>query len=283
MAINNLSLVGCGVRGIAHAGAISVLEDKGITDGIDNVAGTSAGSIVGALFSMRYTSKEIKSIMNDTDFKSFEDGNILNVAQDVLQYGLHPGDVFLRWLEAHIQAKTGNPLSTFAEFKAKGFRNLVVFATNLNTQSVRQFDWTLTPNIPVAYSIRASMSIPIFFRSFKIEGDLYVDGGTVINYPIDVFDLNGVNYNTLGIHFNDLGQPQPNNGLDFGHLIKYIKVLADVALNSQNINLSKNKPDLSRSVIVDSLGISATNFGLTDEQKESLWNAGVSAMDKHLK
>ena len=43
----NLVFEGGGVKGIAYAGAVAVLEDKGILPGIRRVAGTSAGAISG--------------------------------------------------------------------------------------------------------------------------------------------------------------------------------------------------------------------------------------------
>ena len=47
--VKNLALKGGGVLGIAYAGAIKVLEDQNILDGIEAVSGTSAGSIVATL------------------------------------------------------------------------------------------------------------------------------------------------------------------------------------------------------------------------------------------
>ena len=69
-----LVLKGGGIRGIAYAGALQVLEEKGIAQGIEKVAGTSVGAITGALFSMGYTAKEIADIMNGQDIAAFNDG-----------------------------------------------------------------------------------------------------------------------------------------------------------------------------------------------------------------
>lgn len=60
--------------GIAYAGAIKVLETNNVLQGIERVAGTSAGAITAMLVSLRYNADEIKSIVNATSFKSFEDG-----------------------------------------------------------------------------------------------------------------------------------------------------------------------------------------------------------------
>ena len=45
-----IALAGGGIRGIAHAGVLKALEDNGIK--IEAIGGTSAGSIVAALYAM---------------------------------------------------------------------------------------------------------------------------------------------------------------------------------------------------------------------------------------
>ena len=57
-----LALSGGGVRGAAHVGAIKALEENGIK--IDAIGGTSAGSIVGALYAMGYTTDEMYKLFN---------------------------------------------------------------------------------------------------------------------------------------------------------------------------------------------------------------------------
>ena len=52
--IENLVFKGGGVLGIAYAGAIHALEDKGLLDNINSVAGTSAGSMVAIILCLRY-------------------------------------------------------------------------------------------------------------------------------------------------------------------------------------------------------------------------------------
>ena len=57
-----LVLEGGGVRGVAHIGAIKALEENGIK--IDAIGGTSAGSIVSALYAMGYTADEMFKLFN---------------------------------------------------------------------------------------------------------------------------------------------------------------------------------------------------------------------------
>jgi len=277
--VENLALVGCGVRGIAEAGALSVFEKYGLDKQIKNVACVSAGAIVGTLFSCGYGSQQIKTIIKSTDFKSFEDGNVFDFPNDFSEYGLHPATTFSRWLKELIHGATGEENSTFADWKAKGFKNLVVFACNMNTQSIKRFDADLTPNIKVWEAVRCSMSIPWFFRAYKLEGDIYNDGGLVYNYPIDAFDTDGVNDKTIGIHFNDLGQPQPRTNLAFGEIKKMVSAQWSMLLNAQNFVLGKQPENTQRTICIDGLGISATDFGLSVAQEEALYSSGQEAVE----
>ncbi len=193
--VKNLVFKGGGVLGIAYAGAIKVLEDKHFLQGVEKVAGTSAGAITAALLSLRCSADEIKSIVDATDFKSFEDGwDPLRIPS---KYGLYKGDAFLAWMQKQIVAKKFNQSATFSDFKNGGCRELRVFATDLNTQDVKMFSYETTPNVIVAEAVRASMSIPLFFEAWQFSGNnpdnhIYVDGGTVYNYPITTFDDSGI-------------------------------------------------------------------------------------------
>jgi predicted acylesterase/phospholipase RssA len=55
MTIDNLVFKGGGVLGAAYAGAITALEDEGKLQGVKAVAGTSAGSLVALLLSLKYS------------------------------------------------------------------------------------------------------------------------------------------------------------------------------------------------------------------------------------
>ena len=61
-----LVLAGGGAKGMAHLGAIKVIESRGIP--IDIIVGTSMGSIVGGLYSIGYTSDELLEIAQGTDW-----------------------------------------------------------------------------------------------------------------------------------------------------------------------------------------------------------------------
>jgi len=271
--IKNIAFEGGGVLGIAYSGAWLELEKRYLVKGLEKVSGVSAGGIFATLASLKFTAKEIFDIASATDFKSFEDGNIFDKTRLFYFYGLHPGRVFLKWIQDVI-AKKLNPNATFADFHNAGYLDLHIFATNLNTNSRVRFCYETTPDELVCNAVRASMSIPGFFEAFEIKGQIYVDGGTSFNYPLTAFDGNCENLETLGLHLGLNEPPTTDNGLKFGEPKQYAIALFNADRNSQNVNLSTRKEDCARTVFIDDCGISATNFGLTFNDKAKLFEAG---------
>lgn len=284
--ITNLAFKGGGVLGIAYAGAIQVLQDKNILQQIQRVAGTSAGAITAAMVSLKYTAEEILSIVQGTDFKSFEDK--LNPLRIASSYGLYEGDAFLNWMQQQITAKGLPATATFADFQAHGMLDLHVFATDLNAKGLKEFSFGTTPGVIVAEAVRASMSIPLFFKAWTFtnnnpDNHIYVDGGTVYNFPITIFDNNGnPNEQTLGLFLTNLGTPPPPSTLGYDHLFQYVKDLFDTMLDAQSIDFLNNAEEKSHTIIIDNLGISGTNFGLTKDQQTALYNSGVKSANQFL-
>jgi NTE family protein len=270
--IENLAFCGGGVKIIAEVGACEVLEQKGILKQLKRVGGTSAGAIISTLIALGYTVTEMKQMVYDLDFKKFEDGGIgekLNVLRD---YGINKGEYFLHFIQDKIVAKTGSKYTTFAGLYAKGFKDLNVFACNLNTGQLKCFSLHTTPNVAVCDAVRCSMSIPLFFEPHYLPNDetIYVDGGVAFNYPLKYFTA----HNTIGVCF-DSGEPT-NNHLQKGQFNHYIKALISCLADSQAINLKEDEDALKRSIIIKT-NESAINFDLSKEDKDRLYGAGLNA------
>jgi NTE family protein len=284
----NLVFEGGGVKGIAYAGALQVLTDCGIMPQIKQVAGTSAGAITATLVALGYQAPEIKSIIMSLDFKQFEDGwELLRLPTE---YGLYRGNTFLTWIQKMIANKTNNqPDITFAKLYALTGIGLFVFATDLNIYDIKQFSHLDTPDVPVAEAVRASMSIPLFFKAWQFSNNLpdnhvYVDGGVVLNYPLTVFDTlqQPDNLQTLGFYLYDRNGNKKPNTLGYDQPIDYCKYLFETLIDSQDIDFENNESMEKRTVKIDDFGIAATDFDLTQQQKEQLYKSGVYYTEAYL-
>jgi NTE family protein len=284
----NLVFEGGGVKGIAYAGALQVLTDCGIMPQIKQVAGTSAGAITATMVALGYTAPEIKSIIMDMDFKQFEDGwDPLRLATE---YGLYKGNSFLSWIQKMITARAHKgPNTTFADLYNQNGIGLFVFATDLNIYDIKQFSHIDTPNIPICEAVRASMSIPMFFKAWKFSNNqpdnhIYVDGGVVLNYPLTVFDnpQNPDNPQTMGFYLYDRNGNKKPNTLSYDQPIAYCKALFETLLDSQDIDFENNENMEKRTVKIDDFGIAATDFDITQQQKEQLYKSGVYYTEAYL-
>lgn len=303
-----IALEGGGVLGIAYVGALLKLEAEhpDFLDQIDGVAGTSAGAITALMLALRVEPHTMNQVMWNLSFPDFEDHG--NLFQGLSRYGLHPGTFALELFEKIITgeepkapnqdpSETGritfsNKDATFADLKASGGRDLRIFAGNLNRKSLQEFSWDATPDVSLAQAARASMSIPIFFEAFQMqvhdtgrgdvssgetdEIDTFVDGGVLYNYPYTAFEEEG---ETLGMFF----KPQKSRiPIPKGKPITYLKALVGTLLESRYTYAETEDIVKENTIYIDTDGIRAVDFGLTDAQKKTLERNGMDAVANFL-
>ncbi len=155
-----LALGGGAARGFAHIGVIQVLEEQGIK--VDLVAGTSAGSLVAALYAAGKNGREMATLAEGMD-----EGAITDWAFPTR--GLIRGEALARY----VRDKTGNKLIE------QMVMPLGIVATDLSDGSAILFRSGDT-----GAAVRASSSVPAVFQPVKIGTRDYVDGGLVAPVPV---------------------------------------------------------------------------------------------------
>ncbi len=283
----NLVFEGGGVRGVAYAGALKVLEEQNILPGVRRVAGSSAGAFVALLLSLGFSSDELRDALHSLRFKSLEDKpNPIRVAT---HYGLYKGEVLYNWIAEQVTKKGLPEDLTFASLDDLGGRKLHVFATDLNVRNTREFSATTTPDASIVGAVRASMSIPLMYSAWQFPNGVpdkhyYVDGGTVYNYPINTFDdAMGANECTLGFCFEKRNGHADATVHELSNLFDFTKGLFAALLSVQTIDFEQNPDQLRRSVRIDDLGFRATDLELSDEACERLYQSGYGATTRYLK
>ena len=294
--IQNLAFKGGGVRGIAFVGALRELKQAGELENITRVAGTSAGALVATMYALGYSIDDIEKLMQGLDFKRFEDG--FNPLRVITHYGLYEGNYILDFAHKLLEG-AGKGLSktaTFADIKAAGCTDLFVFATNLNTHSVVELSADKTPGAFVAEAVRASMSIPVFFKAWQFsnsipDNHIYVDGGMVFNYPLSFFDNDrflsdsalNLNHETVGLFLTSAPWKEIHKELAFDTLMHYTRHLFETLLDVQDQDIHQDGDQLKRSIMIDDLGIAATNFHLSINDMNNLVESGAAGARNFLK
>jgi NTE family protein len=157
-----LALGGGAARGFAHVGVIEALEQAGIRP--DLVVGTSAGSLVGALYASGMSPRALREAALGLDEALLGDWTIS--ARGVLR-GRALQDVVNRWV-------SGRPIERFAlPFGA--------VMTDLYDGSMR-----VARSGDAGLAVRASSAVPGVFEPVRIGGREYVDGGLASPVPVRV-------------------------------------------------------------------------------------------------
>lgn len=155
-----LVLSGGGARGIAHIGVIHALEEMGLK--FSRVSGTSAGSIVGALYAQGHAPLEIFEIVQQ-----------VSILKSVRPAWTWVGLLRMDGLEELLHKSI--PHNDFSKLKLP----LTVAATDIREGEIRYFkEGKLIP------AVVASCSIPAVFNPLSYNNTLYVDGGLLDNLPV---------------------------------------------------------------------------------------------------
>jgi NTE family protein len=157
-----LALGGGGARGMAHVGVIRVLEREGIP--IDCIAGTSAGSLVGAVYAAGVRGHRLLEMALQIRWR--------DIAQIVW-----PRQGFVSF--ARMETFLGNLLGDLS-FNDLDLPYAAVTADLVTGEQVVLKEGRLAP------AVRASCSVPGVITPVEINGRVLVDGGVVNNLPISV-------------------------------------------------------------------------------------------------
>lgn len=276
----NLVFKGGGVLGMAYAGALEILEKENILANIKRIAGTSAGAITALALCIGYDYKDMKLLMQSTDFKKFQDEtNYLKITHD---YGLYKGNFLLTWIKEIIRVKNIDAELTFKDLHEMDTYELKVFATNINTTNFQEFSFNKTPDVKIAEAVRASMSIPFFFNAWQFPNGefnkhIFIDGGVLNNYPIFAFENLE---KTLGLYINT---EDKDDDLEFNEITKFIKRLFKAVVKGQDVEVFRTQKIKDQTIFLDNLQISTTHFEITDEEKEDLYASAKEMVTNFLK
>ena len=155
-----LALGGGAARGFAHIGVIQVLEEAGIRP--DLVAGTSAGSLIAALYASGRSGAEMGLLAQTMDESAITDWSFPS-------RGLIRGEALARY----VREQTGG--RTIERMKLP----LGIVSTDLDSGAAVLFQ-----RGDAGEAVRASSAVPAVFQPVRIGAREYVDGGLVSPVPV---------------------------------------------------------------------------------------------------
>ncbi len=246
-----IALSGGGARGMVHIGVLQALEEHGIFP--DIISGTSAGSIIGALYVHGYKPSEIQEI-------TAKQSLLRMFALKLPNTGFVRHTLLRKLLEKHL------PENSFNHVKIP----FHVAVTNLNTGLVEVYD-----KGPLIDLVVASSSVPIMFEPLQIGEFQYVDGGLLMNLPASpIRDRCDV---LIGVNLVPLTPVENSN----------LKTVLGIGSRCFDLSVLNNiKPELTHcDHVIEPTAISAFsrfNFKHRDKMYDIGYQAGIKSVESIL-
>lgn len=237
-----LVLGGGAGKGFAHVGVIKALESHGIVP--DMLVGTSAGSVVAALYASGYNGFELQRISLSMDEDTVRDW-VLPIR------GFIRGDALKNFINKTVQDRNIQNLNI----------KLAVVATDLQTGEAMIFESGDT-----GLAVRASSSVPGIFRPVKLGTREFVDGGLVSPVPVRIARDLGADI-VIAVNISDI--PQQSKVSDtVGILLQTFTIMGHVIasqeLKEADVVISPDITDLS------STSFDSRNYAIIEGEKAGL-------------
>lgn len=272
-----IALSGGGIRGIAHAGVLKALEDNEIK--IDVIGGTSAGSLIAALYAMGYSpyyiyilfkryAKEMVNINSGPIISGI--GNFMMNKKNTLQ-GLKSGKgletiynqiAYKKGIRKLSQIKMPIVIPTVDIMNSKEY----VF-TNYIPKNVEDTSQYIT-DITVGKAVRASSSFPAVFNPCTFENHAFMDGGALDNIPVYEVKKQGAD-KVIAVKFDADPVDEQSNIMDI--IMKTIDIMGN-KISEESLEMS----DLVLSVYTDKVGL------LDVEKLDSCYQYGYNCVIENL-
>ncbi|WJJ97255.1 patatin-like phospholipase family protein [Algibacter luteus] len=205
-----LVLSGGGAKGLAHIGVLKVIDSLGVK--IDYVAGTSMGSIIGALYASGYSGEQLDSIFHQIDFDKIINDELPRSSSPIGERAnMEKYAVKLPFNDFRIKLPSAlsrghNTYSLLLKLlvhvnKTEDFSQLPIpfFCIATNVESGKQ---VMLEKGNLTQAIMASGALPSLFQPVNINNDILIDGGVVNNYPIDELRAKGMDI-IIGVDVQD--------------------------------------------------------------------------------
>ena len=224
-----LVLSGGGIKGLSMLGAITKLKELEIIKYPEIYCGTSVGSIICFLLLIGYLPKNILELLIEIDFTQLFQVDLDDIFENP-HIGLSYNHGFMIVLKSFILGRNLPLTITFKELYNLFPSKLIITGTCVNDASLHYFSVDNTPEMSVLKAIEISICIPLLFKPIEYNGKIWIDGGCLNNYPIEIFHNNLDD--VIGIYLDNGVSNYPQ----FDNPEIYFRQVMNCMLKGMNIN-----------------------------------------------
>jgi NTE family protein len=232
--------------------------------------------------------------------------------------GVYEGKYFHDWIKEKLSEKMEKEEVTFGDLRRDDvpedadpvfhYRLQLIVSDVTKRQMVvlpRDYEdlgWAHPDNVPVALAVRMSMSIPLFFEpvlhvnQYTSLVHTIVDGGMLSNFPVWLFDAppgQEAKRETFGLKLiqkdtrSQLVNPDFDLKSEFMKMLKrsetlgYFWSLVETMMEAHD-RFYIDQKSFDKTIDIDTKGVGTTEFNLSDERKDELYNSGREAAERFL-
>jgi NTE family protein len=280
MQYKTLVLSGGGILGIAEVGAISILEEY--LKEVENVAGTSVGSLIATMIACGADISYIKNIFFSLDLSKYEEGSSWPLGNEYRWYNYYGkcyGIKLMQLYEKVLLELVGNSEITFQQLYQLKNRKLYMVGSNVTKKCPEYFSTDFTPDMPVKVALRISTCYPFEYVPVLHKDCLYCDGGLTDNYMINYFK-NTLD-STIGLQIisnNDIVDRDPSPIKNFED---YVSNMFWMVMELSDKFTHNEKSDKA-TIKLYTGSFNSMDFNISLAQKDQLYQIGIDAAKNYL-
>ncbi len=267
---------GGAVRGMCYVGALKALRELNIE--ICSLAGSSVGAVFASLLACGYSAEEIENMFISFNFNIFRDIN-LGFSPDL---SFSKGEVFLNWLRDNFSLKIfghkdrSNPVC-FKDLK----NDLYILTTDLTNHTPFVFSKKSTPDVEVAFAVRASAGMPGLMKPVKYNNSVLVDGDLSKSWAIWKTDKDLVHCTQRVLEFRLEGSSDENIKNPIDYLTTVYNSFS--YLCTSNIIERYGKKDKFDYIVFDTKDLLLVDFSISADERYKLINQGYNDTIEYFK
>jgi NTE family protein len=287
--------MGGGIKGLAFVGALQAAAEAGWDDWIQ-LAGTSSGAIIAMALAVGYDAQGLREAADRFDFGQVDDYGALGPLEVPLNLalgrGVTHGKVLSAWIE-QLLAEAPRPARVFGDLAPGKLRvvgtdlahaRMVVFPEDVALYIDREGRPLVPDEFPIAEAVRISAGFPYFFPPLALrdaytrKSGVMVDGGVVSPFPVFLFDHPKPQRPTWGFRlYGGTAPEKPSYTSISGPLWPIAMLIAIVDTSTNALDKFEEREDHRRTIGLPTGDISTLDFGISDQQKEFLYDSGYQA------
>lgn len=184
--IRHLVISGGANGGFAYLGALNYLEKNNFfsMSNIETIYATSIGTYIAIFITIGYEWGTIKDFLIKRPWNSVYKVNIDTIVKSIYSGGIFDKTAIIKTFKPLLEAKGLSINVTLMEYYEYSNKEIHYFATNINDYKIVDFSHITHPEWKLLDVIYASSCLPFLFPPLEVDGILYFDGASLLNYPL---------------------------------------------------------------------------------------------------